>query len=66
MKIIKPSYISPFGGLNFVLEEFEKQNIGLYYKVFYRYYLLNVNTLGEIFYIVFGLFVSAVAIVLKA
>ncbi|WP_431167762.1 IS1380 family transposase [Tenacibaculum halocynthiae] len=28
MKILKSSHISPFGGLNFVLEEFEKQNIG--------------------------------------
>jgi len=29
MKVLKSSHISPFGGLNFVLEEFEKQNIGL-------------------------------------
>ncbi len=28
MKILKSSHISPFGGLNFVLEEFEKQNVG--------------------------------------
>jgi hypothetical protein len=28
MKILKSSHISPFGGLNFVLEEFERQKIG--------------------------------------
>jgi len=28
MKIINSTHISPFGGLNFVLEEFDKQNIG--------------------------------------
>ncbi len=28
MKILKSSHISPFGGLNFVLQEFENQNIG--------------------------------------
>ncbi len=27
MKVLNSSYISPFGGLNFVLEEFEKQNL---------------------------------------
>lgn len=28
MKILKSSHMSPFGGLNFVLEEFERQKIG--------------------------------------
>ena len=28
MKVVNSSYISPFGGLNFVLEEFDKLNIG--------------------------------------
>jgi len=34
MKILKSSHINPFGGLNFVLEEFEKQDISSLLKSF--------------------------------
>ncbi|MBK6527165.1 MAG: hypothetical protein IPG07_17420 [Crocinitomicaceae bacterium] len=66
MKVQKSSNLNPFGGLNFVMEELDRQKIGaLLNPKNYRPLVNRVNTVGVICFTAIGQFFIVVVIAQK-